>query len=95
MIRLEYSQALGKFKFAQALDPIDIAKGYQIVTCLMTQERAERFVHFLHSKYGFTGSNSFPSLEAIKRELLLFIKVDLLSLEEKIDKVFTRKANLF
>ncbi len=97
-IRLEYSEQLGKFNQAQALDATDHINGYQTICCLIDIERANRFIVEMNIRYPQLSTCSpypIPTYKEIKSEIFQFIKRDIKLLEEEMDKKFRRRSKLF
>lgn len=92
-IRLEYSQTEGKFKQAQLIDQIDVAKGYKTLCCYISKVRATRFCKQMlakHPKLNAKSSQDYPLLTSLKRELYHFIAEEIYELEEKINNPYKR-----
>jgi hypothetical protein len=96
--RLEYSDHLGKFNQAQALDATDYINGYKTICSLIDVERANRFVVEMNIRYPQLNAKHpfpIPSLKEIKSEIFQFIKRDIQLLEQEMDKKFRRRSKLF
>jgi hypothetical protein len=96
--RLEYSQLLGKFNQAQAMDASDVSQGYKTICSLIDVERANRFIVEMNIRYPQLNNNKpdpIPTLQEIKSEVFQFIKRDIQLLEREMDKRFRRRSKLF
>jgi hypothetical protein len=96
--RLEYSQLLGKFNQAQAMDTPDYANGYKTICSLIDVERANRFIVEMNIRYPQLNTSKphpIPTFQEIKLEIFQFIKRDILLLEQEMDKRFRRRSKLF
>jgi hypothetical protein len=96
--RLEYSEQLGKFNQAQALDATDKINGYKTICSLIDVERANRFIVEMNIRYPQLMAqqpHTLPSLKEIKAEMFQFIKRDIRLLEQEMDKKFRRRSKLF
>jgi len=97
-IRLEYSQAEGKFNQAQAADPVNVEEGYKTLCCFIAAERATRFTQAILSKYPeFNAGNRtpFPSFSTMKNELYEFVAEDIKVLEQHMNTAYQRRKQLF
>ena len=96
--RLEYSDRLGKFNQAQALDATDHANGYKTICSLIDVERANRFIVEMNIRYPQLNAkhpSPIPSFKEIKSEIFQFIKRDIQLLEQEMDQKFRRRSKLF
>jgi hypothetical protein len=96
--RLEYSELLGKFNQAHAMDATDEVNGYKTICSLIDIERANRFIVEMNIRYPqFNNSKPLPipTYREIKSEIFQFIKRDIQLLENEMDKRFLRRSKLF
>lgn len=95
MIRLEYSEMIGKFIQAQANDKTDIENGYRTLCCFVNRERALHFTQAMEDKFPtltFTNGRPFPSFSLMKDELSRFMAEDIKILEEHMNITFKRRS---
>lgn len=96
-IRLEYSQAEGKFKLSEFTDQVDVTKGYKALCSFVATEKAVGFTDAIHSKYPKLSSGtdrSFLSFSKMKDELYHFLVEDIKIQTQHMDRTYKRRVQL-